>query len=80
MTMSLSLRLKRMRRRMITEILSVSWGFNICTTEDEPHVNGHLFVCSPVLYHHLGSLIYLDGVSNSYSVMMCGANSVLSFA
>lgn len=30
---------------MITEILNVSRGFNICTTEEEPHVNGHLFMC-----------------------------------
>lgn len=35
---------------MITEILSVSWGFNICTTKEERHVDGHLFICSPVLY------------------------------
>lgn len=51
----------------ITDILSVSWGFDICTTEEEPYVNGHLFICSPVLYYRLGSLIYLDGVGNSYS-------------
>ena len=47
---------------------------------EEPHVNGRLLIRSPVLYYHLGGLIYLDGVSNSYSVMMCGANSILSFA
>lgn len=75
MTLRLGLALMTMRRMMITEILSVSWSLTICTTEEEPHVNRHMFICSPV--YHLYSLIYLNGVSNSYSVMMSGANSTL---
>lgn len=68
MTMCSSLCLKRMRRTIITEILSFLWGLNICTTEEEPHVNGHLLICLPV--YHLWSLIYLNGVSYTYSLTL----------
>lgn len=58
MTMRLSLCLRGMKKKMITKILSflsVEWGFNICTIEEQARVDGQLFICSPVLYYHLWS-------------------------
>lgn len=63
----------------ISDILSVSFCFSICTGKEETRVDGHLLFCSPVLYFaFLGSLIYVDGVCAS--ILMYSANRILAFA